>query len=145
MKEIPAVLRTHISGLKAHDVDAIADTVAADLAFVTPTRTLNKGQFLQMLRALYAAFADWHYDHEEPEWHGDVIAVRWRQGGTHTGTFALPGLDPIPATSRRVVIPEQHFFYRVRGNDIVEIRPEPIPSGAPRGILEQLGVEAPPL
>lgn len=145
MKEIPAVLRTYIAGLKAHDVDAIANTVSADLAFVTPTTILDKGQFLQMLRALYGAFPDWHYDHDEPEWHGDMIAVRWRQGGTHTGTLALLGRDPIPATSRRVAIPEHYFFYRVRGDKIVEIRPEPIPGGAPRGILEQLGVAAPPL
>ena len=145
MKEIPAVLLTYIAGLKAHDVDAVAATVAADLTFVSPTRTLDKGQFLQMLRALYAAFPDWRYDHDEPEWHGDVIAVRWRQGGTHTDTFALPGLDPIPATSRRVTIPAQQFFYRVRSGEIAEIRPDPIPGGAPRGILEQLGIALPPL
>ena len=78
MKEIPAVLRAYIAGLMAHDVDAIADTVAADLTFVSPTRTLDRGQFLQMLRALYAGFPDWHYDHDEPEWQGDVLAVRWR-------------------------------------------------------------------
>jgi predicted ester cyclase len=145
MTEVPAVLRTYIDGLKAHDVDAIADTVSDDLAFVTPARTLDKGQFLQMLRALYAGFPGWHYDHDEPEWREDVIAVKWRQGGTHTGTFALPGLAPVAATFKRVTIPEHHFFYRVRGDKIVEIRPEAVPGGAPRGILEQIGVELPPL
>jgi predicted ester cyclase len=145
MNEIPAVLRTYIGGLKAHDVDTIARTVSDDLAFVTPARTLDKDQFLQMLRALYAGFPDWHYDHDEPEWREDVVAVRWRQGGTHTGTFALPGLPPVPPTGKIVQIPEHHFFYRVRGDQIVEIRPEPVPGGAPRGILEQIGVELPPL
>jgi hypothetical protein len=98
-----------------------------------------------MLRALYAGFPDWHYGHDEPEWREDVIGVKWRQGGTHTGTFALPGLAPVPATGKHVTIPEHHFFYRVRGEKIVEIRPEPVPGGAPRGILEQIGVERPPL
>ena len=65
--------------------------------------------------------------------------------GTHTGTFALPGLAPVPATGREVKIAEHYFFYRVRGNRIVEIRPEPVPGGAPRGILEQIGVPVPPL
>jgi predicted ester cyclase len=145
MREIPAVLHTYMAGLQAHDVDTIARTVADDLAFVTSTRTLDKDQFLQMLRALYAGFPDWHYDHDEPEWREDGIAVRWRQGGTHTSTFALPGLAPIAATGKRVTIPEHYFFYRVRGERIVEIRPEPVPGGAPRGILEQIGVELPPL
>lgn len=145
MNGIPAVLEAYIAGLEAHDVDRIAATVSDDLAFITPARTLDKPQFLAMLRALYAGFPDWHYDHDEPERRGDVIAVKWRQGGTHTGTFAWPGLEPVPATGRMVAIPEHFFFYRVRDGLLVEIRPEPIPGGAPRGILEQIGVETPPL
>jgi predicted ester cyclase len=145
MSGIPTVIHSYIEGLEAHDVDRIAATVAEDLAFVTPARTLTRPEFLGMLRALYAGFPDWHYDHDPPERRGDAIAVRWRQGGTHTGTFAWPGLEPIPATGRTVTIPEHFFFYRVRGDRIVEIRPEPVPGGAPRGILEQIGAEAPPL
>jgi predicted ester cyclase len=145
MIEVTAVLRSYMEGLKAHDVDRIAAAVSDELAFVTPARILNKAQFLAMLRALYAGFPDWHYDHDEPECCGEVIAIRWRQGGTHTRTFAWPGLEAIPATGKLVTIPEHHFFYRVRGNLIVEIRPEPVPGGAPRGILEQIGVQAPPV
>jgi hypothetical protein len=96
MTATPEVLNCYIEGLEAYDVDRIADTVSDDLAFVTPARTLGKEEFLQMLRALYAGFPDWHYNHDEPEWRDDVIAIRWRQGGTHTGTFAGPGLAPIP-------------------------------------------------
>jgi predicted ester cyclase len=145
MPDIPAALTSYIAALKARDVDRIAAAVSDDLAFITPARTLNKEQFLEMLRALYAGFPDWHYDHDAPERRGDVIAIRWRQGGTHTGTFAWPGLDPVPANGRVVRIPEHFFFYRVRGDRLVEIRPEPVPGGAPRGILEQIGVDTPPL
>ena len=74
-----------------------------------------------------------------------MIAVKWRQGGTHTGTFAWPGLEPISATGRAVRVPEQFFFYSVRGDVLVEIRPEPVPGGAPRGILEQIGGEGSPV
>ena len=59
--------------------------------------------------------------------------------------LALPGFDPVPATGRTVRIPEHFFFYRVRGDRIVEIRPDPVPGGAPRGIFEQIGVTLPPL
>ena len=144
MTEIPAVIRSYIEGLRAHDVARIAATVSDDLAFVTPSRTLDKAQFLAMLRALYAGFPDWQYDHDAPERRGDVIAVKWRQGGTHTGSFAWPGLEPVPATGRTVAIPEHFFFYRVRDGLLVEIRPEPVPGGAPWGILEQIGVAMPP-
>jgi hypothetical protein len=143
---IPPVIGRYIEGLKAHDVERVAGTVADDLAFVTPARTMAKAQFLAFLRALYAGFPDWRYDHDPPRLLADdMIAVRWRQGGTHTETVALPGFDAVPATARMVAIPEHDFFYRVTGDLIVEIRPEPVPGGAPRGIFEQIGVALPPL
>jgi predicted ester cyclase len=142
---IPPVLLTYIEGLKAHDVRKIADTVSEDLAFISANRTLSKPDFLKMLNALYTGFPDWHYDYDGVELHGDLYAVKWRQGGTHTGVFAMPGLDPVAPTGRTVRIPEHYFRYRVTGDKIVVIHPEVVPGGAPRGILEQIGVALPPL
>lgn len=146
MRDIPLVIQSYIAGLCTHDVTKVATTVADDLAFVTPVRTMDKTQFLAFLRALYAGFPDWHYDHDPPEIGADDrIAIRWRQGGTHTETLALPGFGPVPATGRTVTIPEHHFFYGVARGLIVEIEPDPVPGGAPRGIFEQIGVALPPL
>ena len=143
--EVPVTLRVYIEGLQARDVDKIAGSVAERLIFVAATRTLSKPQFLAMLRALYAGFPDWHYDYDGVELSDGVYAVRWRQGGTHTGTWNLSGMDPIPPTGKTVRIPEHYFFYRVQGDQIIEIRPDPVPGGAPRGILQQIGVALPPL
>jgi predicted ester cyclase len=142
---IPPVIWTYMGALKRHDVEEIARTVSDDVAFVTATRTLTKGQFLQMLRALYAAFPDWHYDHDPPELRDAVVAVRWRQGGTHTGTWVMPGMGAVPATGKSVQVPAQDFLYSVRDGQIVEIRPTVVRGGAPGGILEQIGVSAPPI
>jgi predicted ester cyclase len=138
---IPPVLLAYIEGLKAHDVPNIARTVADDLRFVTPASTLTKEQFLTFLRALYSAFPDWHYDYDEPEVRANLIAVKWRQGGTHSSTLVLPGQAVVAATGKKVKISEQFFFYRMRDDQIVEIRPEPIAGGAPLGIFQQIGVE----
>jgi hypothetical protein len=119
--------------------------VADDLQFISATRTLTKPEFLKMITALYTGFPDWHYDHDPVEWHDDLLAVKWRQGGTHNGVFAMPGLAPVRPTGRKVVIPEHYFRYRVQGDKITVIHPEAVPGGAPRGILEQIGVELPPL
>ena len=145
LSEIPQVLLDYIDGLKRHDVDGIAETVSDDVAFITPTRRITKEPFLQMLRAIYTGFPDWHYRHDPPELRGDSVAVRWHQRGTHTGTFDMPGMAPIMATGRMVQIPAQYFAYRVRDGKIIEICPEPIPGGAPGGILSQIGVSSPPL
>src|SRR5271166_6231368 len=111
MIEIPAVLRTYCDGLKARDVERIAGTIANDLVMVLPGRTLGKEQFLAMLRAVYTAFPDWHYEQHAPELQEDVIAIKWRQGGTHSGTFLLAGMAPVPATGKTVQIPWHYFFY----------------------------------
>jgi len=145
MGTTPPVLLRYIEGLKTRDVDEIAGTVADHLAFVSTNRTLSKAEFLSMLRALYTAFPDWTYAYDQVEDRGDCHAVKWRQGGTHTGVFAWPGMAAVPPTGRSVRMPEHYFFYKVAGDQIVEIRPEPVLGGAPRGILEQIGVEVPPL
>jgi predicted ester cyclase len=144
--DIPAVLLDYVEGLKTHDVDRVGLTVADDLLFVAATRVLDKKAFLAMLRALYAGFPDWAYAYDEVESRGQGnYAIRWRQGGTHTGTWAMPGMEPIAPTGRKVTIPPHYFYYRVSEDRLTLIFPEPIPGGAPRGILEQIGVPLPPL
>ena len=86
-------------------------------------------------------------------WNGLVLV------GTSGGEFGIRGrimaydaltgrevwrFNTVP-TGKEVKIPEQLFYYRLRGGRIVEIRPEAIPGGAPQGILEQIGVEWPTL
>ena len=142
---IPEVFLRYIEGLKTHDVEKIAGTVSDDLQFISATRTLGKPDFVRMISALYTGFPDWHYDHDPIEWHGEQLAVKWRQGGTHNGVFAMPGMDAVQPTGRKVIIPEHYSRYRVSGDKITVIHPEVVPGGAPRGILEQIGVELPPL
>ena len=136
MNHIPVAIRVYMEGLKTRDVDKIAGTVADDVALVTPQRTLGKERFLAFLRALYTGFPDWHYEHSFPEVEGEMIVVKWRQGGTHLGTFAMPGIEPVPATGKKVTIPEQRFRYRlrdgqrsawsvVRGRKMVNVVPSP--------------------
>lgn len=139
---IPPVLARYIAGLMAHDVAQISTTLADDVAFVTPERAFAKPELIAFLSALYAAFPDWHYDQDEPESRGDGhYAVRWRQGGTHTEALRLSEKPEVPATGKSVRVPEQFFFYTVAGDRIVEIRPDPIPGGAPWGIMEQIGAD----
>ncbi|MGQ0577356.1 MAG: ester cyclase [Betaproteobacteria bacterium] len=145
-RPIPRVLRTYVEGLRTHDIGKIAGTVSDDLTFISATRMLDKAQFLKMLTALYAGFPDWNYACDPIEDRGQGnYAIKWRQGGTHTAEWAMPGMKPIAATGRKVSVPEHYFYYQVSGDKLTIIFPEPIPGGAPRGILEQIGVKLPPL
>lgn len=139
-------LASYVAGLKAHDVAAIGASLAEEVRFVTPVKTMEKTSILEFLAALYAGFPDWHYDHDKPVRRDEgSYSILWRQRGTHTARLAFPGFEAVSATGKKVVIPEQRFFYRIGSEGLTEIRPDPIPGGAPRGIFEQIGVEQPPL
>ena len=142
----PAALLTYMDGLRTHDIIKIGSTFAKDLRFVTPVRSMNARQTLIFLTALYNGFPDWSYENDPPELQvGGAWGVKWRQGGTHSHTLDLPGFPSVPATGRTVKIPEHFFYYKVKGDRLIEIRPDPVPGGAPRGIFEQIGVVLPPL
>ena len=59
-------LASYVEGLKSHDVAAIDKSLAEDVKFVTPVKTMGKTLILEFLTALYAGFPDWHYDHDDP-------------------------------------------------------------------------------
>jgi hypothetical protein len=139
-------LAAYVNGLKAHDIVAIGKSLAENIKFVTPVKTMGKPLILEFLTALYASFPDWNYDHDDPvRENDDSYSILWRQGGTHQATLDLPGFATVAATGKKVVIPEQRFFYRIGLEGLTEIRPDPVSGGAPRGIFEQIGVEQPPL
>ena len=139
-------LAAYVAGLKAHDVAAIDASLAEEVRFVTPVKTMKKSSILEFLAALYAGFPNWSYDHDEPVRRDEgSYSILWRQSGTHSAKLDLPGFAAVSATGKKVIIPEQRFFYRIGSEGLTEIRPDPIPGGAPRGIFEQIGVEQPPL
>jgi hypothetical protein len=146
MPDLPPPLALYLDGLRTHDLAKIAASFSDDIVFVTPAKTMVHDEILAFLTALYRGFPDWHYDHDPPVFRADgMIGVKWRQGGTHTATLEFPGFDAHAATGRSVTIPEHYFHYRVGPDGLTEIRPDPVPGGAPRGIFEQIGVELPPL
>ena len=142
----PAALIHYMDGLRAHDVEQIASTFADEIRFVTPVKSMGRHEIVAFLAALYRGFPDWAYENEPPRRLKDGSwAVRWKQGGKHTGRLEFAGFPGVDPTWRKVEIPEHDFFYRLEHGKLVEIRPDPIPGGAPRGIFEQIGVELPPL
>lgn len=142
----PAPLLLYMDGLRTHDIGKIGQSFAPGIRFVTPVRSMGRQQTLEFLTALYDGFPDWRYDNDPPVLRPNGFwGVKWRQGGTHSRTLALPGFPEVPATHRAVVIPEHFFHYRVSDDGLSEIRPDPVPGGAPRGIFEQIGVALPPL
>lgn len=148
MNKIPGPLALYMEGLRTHDIAMIGSSFSPETVFITPVKTMGYDEILDFLTALYRGFPDWTYDYDEADldFRDDgLIGVKWRQGGTHTERLEFPGFPGVAATGRSVTIPEHYFYYRVENDALTEIRPVPVPGGAPRGIFEQIGVELPPL
>ena len=147
MSEAEQVVRSYFDALEAKDLVRVDAVVSPDLVFVTPLKPLGKQDLLRLLRAVFDAFPDWRFDHQELVTSGDIVKTKLRMAGTHTGMFVPPlrVLKPINATGRKVVLPEQEFVYHVEGGKIVRIVPEPVPDGGIPGLLKQIGVTLPPL
>jgi hypothetical protein len=136
MNTLLPVLLSYIAGLKAHDVDAIATTVAEDLRFITPASARDKGQFLSFLRALHSAFPDWYYDQDEPELRDDEIAVKWRHWHPCFTRHGCSSSDRQEGDDPGTVL-----LLPCAWRPIVEIRPDPIAGGAPQGTFEQIDMK----
>lgn len=141
------VVTKYFRALEERDVDKVAGLLVGDFVFVNPVEPMSKEDFLRFMEGLFAGFPDYRFDHGDMRADGDVVTVGLRMSGTHTGTLDLPmpGLKPVPATGKKVVLPEQRFDYEVRDGRIATITPEPMPHAGIIGLLEQIGVKLPPL
>jgi len=62
---------------------------------------------------------------------------------THTGVLALPGLPPIPATGKKVALPEEVQTYTVKNGKMASLTTDGNPQAGIPGMLAQLGVPLP--
>ena len=84
---LPPALATYIAGLKAHDVEMIGASLADEVQFVTPAKTMDKSMIVEFLAALYRGFPDWNYDHDKPELLEDGSFARGKDSVRGSGEF----------------------------------------------------------
>lgn len=99
------------------DPAAAEQLVAPDLVFhspYTPQPTRDRDSFLGMLRAVHAAFPDFHLVEHDLFGSGDRVATRWTVYGHHQGELA-----GVPPTGRRFAI-SGISIYRVANGRIAE-------------------------
>ena len=62
---------------------------------------------------------------------------------THTGVLSLPGMPPIPATGKKVALPEEVQTYTVKNGKLVALSTDGRPDAGIPGMLAQLGFPLP--
>ena len=135
------------TGLKAwenRDEATMASLVAEDFVITGATpQPLNKEAFIGLMHATLTAMPDWAFNASGFEEDGDTVTLKSRITGTHTGPLELPGMPPIPATGKKVALPEETQIYTLRDGKLVKLQVEDVPGGGIPGMLQQIGVALP--
>lgn len=129
---------------EANDADALTPMVAEDFTMTGPTpQPLGKAEFIGFMHILLAALPDFAFNVSRFEENGDTVVAYSHIKGTHKGTLALPGLPPIPATGKKVALPEEVQTYTVRNGKLQSLVTDARPDAGVAGLLSQLGVPLP--
>jgi len=96
-----------------------------------------------LMQILHAGTPDFAFNVSSYEEHDESVIAKAHITATHTGTLALPGLPPIPATGKKVALPEEVQTYTVKNGKLASLTTDAKPDAGIPGMLAQLGFPAP--
>jgi predicted ester cyclase len=132
--------------IDSHDLAGLQDLLAEDCIAKGDTMEIPKQQFIEYLEALFTAFPDFKFSHNDFREEGEMISFRVEEQGTHTGLLDLTPFGvplSLPATSKPFKTPETKHTIRVAEGKVSYISEEQVEGGGLAGVLAQLGVSLP--
>lgn len=141
-------VRAFSVALEAREFEKAASYLADDFVLSGPVpQPIGKQEFIAVQTAFENAFEDWAFNsHDEVE-QGDKVIAAVQITGTHTRDLVvpIPGMPTIPATHKKVSLPEEHLEFTFKGDKIVSLTSDNVPGGGVPGVLQQIGVPLPPM
>jgi hypothetical protein len=135
-------------GLQAYcagDVATLDQMITDDfvLSGVAP-QPLSKAEFLGLCQANHTAFSDFDFNASDFQEDGDIVTYSTAITATHTGPLALiPGVPAVPATGKRIQIPEDRQTSTVRDGKLARLEIASPPGGGIPAAYAQVGSPLP--
>lgn len=130
--------------LEAHDFDKVASYLSDDFTLSGPTpQPVGKNEFIAIQSAFMRAFPDWSFNLSHLEEQGNKVLATVQITGTHKESLVVPGTPPIPATGKKVSLPQEHLEFTFKGDKIASLASDNVPGGGVPGLLAQIGVHLP--
>ena len=147
---IPEAAHEFLDALDRHDLDTLDSFLSDDFRSGGNTvRDFNKMDMLALLKAYFSAFSDYAFNFSEATQRDDVLSVKYAVSGTHDGVLDLTPLGitiTAEPTGKTINLPESSAEFTFDGSDKVVSQVLNQAQGATMtALLEQLGVEAPPI
>jgi predicted ester cyclase len=130
--------------MEARDWEKVASYLSDDFTLSGPTpQPVGKNEFIAIQSAFMTAIPDWSFNLSHLEEQGDKVLATVRVTGTHSRDLAVPGLPPVPATNKKISLPEEHMEFTFKGDKIASLSSDNVPGGGVPGVLQQMGVPLP--
>jgi predicted ester cyclase len=138
------IVKTSLEAWEACDADTLSPLVADDFVLSGPVpQPLGKPEFLGLMQAIHVALPDFSFNIASFEEVGDTVVAKSFITGTHTGVLALPGMPALPATGKKVSLPQEIQTYTLKDGKLQSLSTDARPGTGIPGLLMQLGVALP--
>lgn len=139
-----------LDALDMHDLDALDTFLSDDFRLSgNVIREFDKSAMLALLKAYFTAFSDFSFNVSEATQFDDVLNFKYSVSGTHDGTLDFTPLGisvTAEPTGKTIALPEStsEITFSASGQ-VIGQRLNQAEGATMTGLLEQLGVEAPPI
>lgn len=129
---------------ESNDVQMLTELVADDFVLSGPTpQPLGKQEFIGLMQIIHAGTPDFAFNVSNYEEHDDTVIAKSHITATPTGVLALPVMPPIPATGKKVALPEEVQTYTLKNGKLASLTTDGKPDAGIPGMLAQLGFPLP--
>ncbi len=139
-------VRAFITALETNDQDTAESYLSDNFIFSgwTP-RPLNKSDFLTVMGGLKAGIPGLIFNLHNIEEQGNTVTGTMQIAGYQSDSFILPplSLPPIPQMARSISMPTEDVTFITANNQLTRFNVQQTVSGGLRGLLHQLGFDAP--
>ena len=140
------LVRDTLAAMEAGDVAKAGGNMTDDFVFSGPVpQPIGKAEFLGLQGGLVKAIPDWKFNASNFKVQGNTVSGTVQITGTHTATLDthIPGMPPVPATGKRIALPQEPFTITLRGDKVASFEAAQVAGGGVPGLLAQIGVALP--
>jgi predicted ester cyclase len=144
------VVRSFLSAFETYGPEEASRYLAENMTLRVINPPINEGKagFVAQGEMILGALPDFKWNVQKLTVQGNRVLVKMRWSGNHEGVFPLsvlmPGAPDLPPTGQRLSVPDT-FTFTVDGDRIVTVEIDSGPGEGLLGMLNQLGVQLPPM
>jgi hypothetical protein len=133
------IFRQYTDAIDRGDIAAAAALVDDDFRLEgAGLDGVRKPEFIAAMKAQLDAFPDYSENPTNIEEREDTVHFVAHVTGTQRHALVFPGMSPVPPSGRRIQLPPEPAWVRVKDNKLMLYHVQAVPGGGVQGIIEQL-------